>query len=372
MPRLPAALALTMLFAGLTGPPAATADPGLDYLGQARLAQPATLDGTVIGGLSAISYDPGRDHYYLLSDDRSGHARFYTARITVSGSTVDVEMIGTRPLLDADGRPFAPRSAGRAAPDPEGIAYDPDRQRLYWSSEGERITDGPGGPVLADPWVRIAALDGSYLGEFALPANLAMSAQATGPRRNKTLEGLTLAPGGRLLFAAMEGPRYDDGDPPDRDHGALVRVVAFDVERRAATAQYAYPLDPAPPYAGPEETNGLTDLVALSQTQFLVVERAFSAATLAHQRVRVYRAEIGSATDITGTDLAGAGLTPMSKTLLADLDEVPGPVDNIEGITLGPRLPGGRQAVLLVSDDNFAPGQITQVLALATHPEAYS
>ncbi|MGV0803164.1 esterase-like activity of phytase family protein, partial [Mycolicibacterium elephantis] len=39
--------------------------------------------------------------------------------------------------------------------------------------------------------------------------------------------------------------------------------------------------------------------------------------------------------------------------------------DNIEGITLGPTLPDGRQSVVLVSDDNFSADQFTQFLAFA-------
>lgn len=354
--------------------PPVHAEPALAYLGQVRLPPAATFAGTTVGGLSAISYDPGRDCYYVISDDRSAQhpARFYTIALALSGNGIDaVTVIATHPLLDRDGAPFPPlslQSPPVAAPDPEGIAFDPGRQRLYWSSEGERLIDTPVGPVLADPWVRIAGLDGRYVGDFAMPANLAMSARRTGPRRNLTLEGLTLAPGGRLLFAGMEGPRYDDGEPPDRKHGALIRITAFDLDSAAPAAQYAYPLDPTPGSA--EATNGLSDLVALSETEFLVVERAFSAAS---STIRVFHAEIGAATDVlTVPALIDTPVTPMRKTLIADLGELSDrsgtsitPLDNIEGITLGPTLPDGRQSVVLVSDDNFAPGQVTQFLLLA-------
>ena len=36
-----------------------------------------------------------------------------------------------------------------------------------------------------------------------------------------------------------------------------------------------------------------------------------------------------------------------------------------EGITLGPKLPDGHQSVVCVSDDNFAPNQVTQFLLFA-------
>ena len=40
-------------------------------------------------------------------------------------------------------------------------------------------------------------------------------------------------------------------------------------------------------------------------------------------------------------------------------------LDNVEGITLGPKLPDGRQAIVLVSDNNFSRFQVTQFLLLA-------
>jgi hypothetical protein len=40
-------------------------------------------------------------------------------------------------------------------------------------------------------------------------------------------------------------------------------------------------------------------------------------------------------------------------------------LDNVEGITLGPRLSDGRQSVVLVADDNFNDEQVTQFYAFA-------
>ena len=56
----------------------------------------------------------------------------------------------------------------------------------------------------------------------------------------------------------------------------------------------------------------------------------------------------------------------MTKSLAVDMTRTPGlPLDNIEGITLGPKLPDGHQSVVCVSDDNFAPNQVTQFLLFA-------
>ncbi|MED5813040.1 esterase-like activity of phytase family protein [Mycolicibacterium sp. 050232] len=329
----------------------AQATPQLDYLGQRQVARGATLDGTVIGGLSGISYDPAADLYYIVSDDRSAKspARFYTARIALSDNGIgDVEFVATHPWLDRGGHPFAPLNVDAqppvVPPDPEAIAFDARRQRLYWTSEGERQ-----GQLLLDPWVRTAGLDGGFLGEFVLPEGFRMSTDEHGPRRNNTLEGLTLTPDGRFLWAAMEGPGYDDGPSPEAQRGALTRVMRFDAESGTLDGRYTYPLDPVS--AGPGGDNGLSDLVALDDNSFLVIERGFGT----HVAVRIYRAEVVD------------GSTEMTKTLMADLTTTPGltPLDNIEGITLGPKLPDGRQSVIAVSDDNFSPTQVTQFLLFA-------
>ncbi|MCV7317462.1 esterase-like activity of phytase family protein [Mycolicibacillus parakoreensis] len=373
--RALARVAVLLIAAGLAGGPvllgcapvAGPAGPAvLQYLGQRRVWPAATVAGTVVGGLSAISYDAGRDHYYVLSDDRSQRnpARFYTVGLALSDTGIDeVRFTGTQPLLDEHGRPFPPPDLDAdppvVPPDPEGLAFDPDRQRLYWSSEGERRP-----PALADPWVRIAGLDGAYRGTLRLPPVLTMSADRRGPRRNAALEGLTLSPGGRWLYAGMERPGYDDGDPPDRTRGALTRITRFDVDSGQPVAQFAYPLEAASP---PAKTNGLTNLVALSDDTFLVLERAGSRRPV----VRIFRAEIAEATDtLAVASLSDPAVVPMRKTLALDLSTVPGltPLDNVEGITLGPPLPDGRRSVVLVSDDNFSPLQTTQFLLLAMGP----
>ena len=363
-------LAAAALFAAATEP-TSHADISMRYLGQRQIPHESVIGGTRVGGLSGISYDSRRGVYYAISDDKStfGKIRFYSVRLNLSETGVDdAQFVHTQQLLDESGIPF--RADDRTlnppvvAPDAEAIAFDDARQQIYWTSEGfVEMSENGAERVLANPWIRIAGLDGTYRGEFTLPADFVYSQNGgSGPRPNNALEGLSLSPDGRFLFAAMEAPLVEDGPAVNADHGALIRITKFDVESRTPVGQYAYRVEASPP---PTRFNGVSDILALSNTTFLVVERA---ATLPHLAVSVYRADVDSATDtLRMPSLSRQPITPMTKTLATDLSVVPEltRLDNIEGIALGPKLPDGHQSVVLVSDDNFSPSEVTQFLALA-------
>jgi hypothetical protein len=350
----------------------------LRYLGEQELPNAMPYDGTTVGGLSAISYDARTGQYYVISDDRSQRnpARFYTAEIGVSPTGLDsVRITGTHPFLQPDGSTYPPTvtTPGQpqtVAPDPEGIAVDPATGRLLWSSEGERIVSTTAAPVLEDPWVHAATTTGTYLGQYALPPQEHMNAQAVGPRQNQTLEGLSFTPDGTQLYASMEDPLLQDGADPTPAAGALTRVTRYDPHSGLPTAQYGYPLSPfftRLPAGDTTDTNGVSDLLALGDGRFLVVERA-SVYAQENWKIRIYLASDAGATDVLARDaLTEGAVRPMTKQLLADLSDVPGlpRVDNVEGITLGPRLADGRRTLVLVSDDNFSTLQVTQFIAFA-------
>ena len=230
--------------------PASHADISIQYLGQRQIPHETVVGGTRVGGLSGLSYDSRRGLYYAISDDKStfGKTRFYTVRLNLSETGVDdAQFVHTQQLLDESGNPF--RADDRTfntpvvAPDAEAIVFDDARQQIYWTSEGFVETVQIGAQrVLASPWIRIAGLDGTYQGEFTLPADFVYSQNGgSGPRPNNTLEGLSLSPDGRFLFAAMEAPLVEDGPAVNADHGALIRITKFDIESRAPVGQYAYP-----------------------------------------------------------------------------------------------------------------------------------
>jgi len=130
--------------------------------------------------------------------------------------------------------------------------------------------------------------------------------------------------------------------------------------RALLISEHFYPLDPPP-----ENTlnQGLTELLAIDQGgHFLSLERTFGVAGFG---AKLFQITTGGATDTsTIASLKGSlkGVEPIRKRLLLDFSQLKITPDNLEGMTLGPRLPDGSHSLLLVSDDNFRQEQVTQFL----------
>lgn len=375
-----AAAAVAALLAAVAPASAATSASSLAsghvskvrFLGE-KIIPKGMFGGTTVGGLSGIDRDPRTGRYVLISDDRSAlqPARFYTADIDVTGHGLgDVTLTSTHPFLRKDGTTFPPLTANDGtAVDPEDIRVDPWTGDYVWSQEGERIVS-PDDTVLIDPSIQTAHRDGSFGRALPLPAVERMSADNHGPRQNEVLEGLTFAAGGTLVVSAVEGALLQDGPDPTTDHGTLSRLT---VQTRTGhlLAQYAYPQEPvfaAPNPPGSFSTTGVPEILAMNPadpTRFLVMERAF--VTGVGNKIRIFEVDLHGATNIARYDsIAGAHIKPVHKKLVADLADFPlSTVDNVEGMTWGPRLRSGERTLVLVSDDNFAASQVTQVIALA-------
>lgn len=363
------------LVLGLVAAPGAAADRGsVRFLGEQVVPFGLDFSGTTVGGLSSIDYDPRTGEYALISDDRSGiaPARFYTARIPVTRRGLGpVSFTGTHPFLRPDGTPYPPLAADDPAlpqnartVDPEELRVDPWTGDYFWSQEGERSA------ALIDPSIRQATRDGRHVRDLPIPANERM-VPGSGPRHNGVLEGMTFAGLGTLVVSALERPLLQDGPDPTIERGALTRVT---VQTRAGRvmAQYAYPLEkvfatPTPPTAFAD--NGVSALLAADPadpTRYLAVERSY--VTGVGNKIRIFEFDVRGATDVLGVPSLAAApdVAPVRKRLVADLADFPvSTVDNVEGITWGPRLPGGERTLLLVSDNNFSATQVTQVIALA-------
>ena len=367
---------LTMGVSCRKDPAPAPPDPPVDSLrvrliGQVNVPYRFDYQGTTVGGLSSLAYRPDTRTYYLMCDDpaTAQAARFYEASLDFDAEQFRaVNFTRTVSLKRPDGTPFPNAATDRNGTiDPEGLAYNPATGNLYWSSEGER-TPATNPPVLVQPFIREMNPNGDHVAEFALPDLFRMKATDNGPRRNGVFEALTLSADGRHLYAALEEPRYEDGPRADVGVGGVVRILKFDLASRNLVAQYAYPIDKvhaAPNPAGQFSLNGVVEMLPLADNTLLVMERSFASGVTPDFAVKLYEADLRAATDVSNLPaLSGATYTPAAKKLLLDVGTTGiSRVDNLEGMTFGPNLPNGNRSLVLVSDDNFNPLQVTQFLA---------
>ncbi|NJK36057.1 MAG: phytase [Oscillatoriales cyanobacterium SM2_2_1] len=363
----------------------------VEFLGQATFPTGTpVLDGTSVGGLSGITYDATNNRYYSLADARSGPndgpARFYTLNIDLSSGRLNqsgVTFTGVTRLRDGGGNLFAANAL-----DPEGIALL--GSNLYISSEGQV----PGAIAQAQaPFVNRFDLSNGQQnqvlpvpGKFTPVINdannngtLDAGEQTAGIRNNLAFESLTLTPDQKVLYTATENALVQDGGAASTTGTSRSRILKYNLTTGQPEQEYLYITDPVALLPNPSTgfaTNGLVELLAIDDRgTLLALERSFSVGLPGTgNTIKLYEIKVDKATDISGigslsalssTDLAA--LVPVQKRLLVNFDNlgITTGLDNVEGMTLGPRLADGRQSLILVSDNNFSPTQFTQVLALA-------
>lgn len=341
----------------------------LKFLSEYDIPFNQNFQGTTIGGLSGIDYDRKDNIYYLVCDDRSAinPARFYTAKIFLDEEKIDsVQFVTVKNLLQPSGNVYPDSKQNPShTPDPEAIRYNANTSQLIWSSEGERIVRN-NAVVLEDPSINIISTEGKYIDSFALPSNLHMQQTQNGPRQNGVFEGLSFANNFKTVFVSVEEPLYEDGPRAGlKDSSAWIRILKFNAKTKKSEAQFAYQIDPVAYPANPLgafKINGVPDILAINDHQLLVIERSFSTGRNP-STIKVYLAELNGATNVLNTkSLLNGGFTAVSKRLLLNMDELGIYTDNIEGVTFGPKLANGRQALIFVSDNNFSKEQITQFL----------
>ena len=242
-----------------------------------------------------------------------------------------------------------------ALADPAGTALD--SESLVVDRDGSLLIGDETGPQV----LRVDR-DGRLLGALPVPPDV-----VTRGKPNTTLEGLALSPDGRTLVASVEEPLT--GDDP-----GLTRLVTWtrpDPSSPAFTpgAQYALPLP-----AG----LGVSELTPTGDGRLLALEHGYEKAT--GNTVHLVLLDPAGATDVADVAALGPATagTPVRATLLADLGACPALgatakqpqanplLDNIEGMTVTGRAPDGALELLLVSDDNDSPQEVTRTYRLRT------
>ena len=333
----------------------------LTFLGEVTFPTGFQFQGTEVGGLSGLDFDPYSQTFYALADDRSatGPARFYTLDIDLTDGSLDAGDIQFRTVVtlkNQAGQPFPLNGV-----DPEAIRFDPFRGTLFWTSEGDAN-------ALQAPFVREMEVDGSFIRELQVPAGYLPTAdQRRGIRNNLAFESLTFSFNRRQLVTATENALFQDGDPATLTAGSRARILQINARTGRAGREFIYVTEPiaAPPVpAGSFATNGLVEMLAVGFNQYLAVERSFSVGV--GNAIKLFRVDTSRATDVSKRRRRRRHVQPAAKDLLLDLSVLGITLDNIEGLTFGPRLPTGELTLILVSDNNFNPnGQFTQFLAFA-------
>jgi hypothetical protein len=332
------------------------------------------VDGFAVGSLSALAYDGARGRWAGASDEIR-QPRLIWFRL---GETSDIDV---RPE-DVTRLTLAPRlpTDTLTALDMEGLALFPDGGFAV-SHEGHIDREG----VPRQPRLLIASPDGVVTEVVRPRAHFTIdpAAKTRGVRHNLGFESLTRTPDGRLI-TATEQALAQDGPVTSPAAGGVVRIVEFVRDAGGHWTpgrEWPYRLEPTPSIPGYDRVcedgqNGVSDMLALSDTTLLAVERACllgAPGAPAHNPVRLYEVRLDGADDVSARpSLVGPTPVAVRKRLLLDLaswrDRLPpalATLSNFEGLAFGPAGPRGERTVMLVSDDNFRPTQTTAFLWLA-------
>ena len=333
----------------------------IEFIGQATLPTGLIFQKTEIGGLSGITYDAKNNLYYAISDDRGQKAtpRFYTFTIDLSKGKLtnnDVIPVGVTNLLNTSNQPFPPNTT-----DTEGIAIT-NQDTIFVSSEGDV-------DKLINPFIKEFALaSGKTISTLPIPDKfLPDSQKQKGIRNNLAFESLTITPNQKFLFTATENALIQDGPAAKSGVGTSSRILEYNLLTKQPEREFLYQTEPVTPLFNPtgKFASGLPDLLALNnQGNFLSIERSFTGLGFT---VFLFEISLENATDIHNFDSI-AKIDPdkiklVEKKLLLDLRTLDVSLDNIEGLTLGAKLPDGQPSLILISDNNFNGLQQTQILA---------
>jgi lysophospholipase L1-like esterase len=292
-----------------------------------ELSHNTITDAVGSGQYSGITH-LGGNHFAVVHDKLgSGGLLFFLIRLREDGT------------VEYASKTVPEGTAGSDRRDNEGVAYVPSTRTLFISAE-------------ADQSIREYDLQGRPTGrQLAVPDDMGLSHIT----RNKGFEALTYNAKTHLFWTTTEGPLLEDED-------LLLRLQSFGEDLNPAT-RYTYRMD-APAVSAQKKADasayvhGVPALAALDDGSLIVLER----------EVYVPGGGIKGKLDDSftttklflvkpGSDKDGV----LQKRLLTCFDtSALSNFANYEGMCTGPRLPDGRQTLLLIPDSQDGSSGLTQ------------
>ncbi len=330
--------------------------PRLTWLSEftrpAGTTYPLLGDSRAFGSLSGLARDDASGQWLAVVDDRAGSR---LAWLSVSSPAGRLEVSPTRLTYLRAGPGVADRIATEA--DLEAIVALPDGTFLM-SEEGHITKDGIWPPALLQ-----VTRDGVVTGVIDFPPEFQFASDGlSGVRDNQGFESLTRMPNGRII-TGLEQP-LADRPVTSTTRGGDGRLVEFEPHDGSWVAgrQWRYAISPTPAVSGfpvlcGDGENGLVELLALTDTTLIAMERACrmnAAGTAAANAIQLF------AVTLSGDEARKTLLLDLS-TLAPRLSPALSQLDNFEGLAFGPLVAGAR-TLLVMSDDNFRATQNTSFL----------
>ena len=318
----------------------------LQFLDEYIVKDSLYINNSLVGGLSGLDYAEG--YYYCVVDDQVV-PRFLKATIDIQKNEITSVNFESVFFFKDDVRSFFRENAM----DLEAIFLDEATQEINFVSEGAINSNKP-------PSIFSIDKNGKLVHVYELPKSLKNNSIM---RHNAVFEGSSKSVSHKGFWVSLEGPLKVDGAAPTfKKTSSPIRITYFDKKTKKAIKQFAYKLEQIDkPMKGNVNVNGVTAILEYKEGSFLVVERAYKSGFGPFgNTVKIFEASIDQkTTNILGIDsLRVSKYVSLKKRLVFNFNDVKqqlteGIIDNIEGITFGPKLANGNQSLLLVSDNNF-------------------
>lgn len=370
----------------------------LDYSGLTGniMGGAGTIPHNLLGAFgSGISYTGSNDLYVAVNDrgysdgitspSYLNRFQFLTIKVDATAKTVTPTLVDTRLMVTETGQNLVGQTAAFDVNSPAaGLRFDPESVRL--GRDGTFFVSDEYGPYIYQfdqtgrrirsipipPYYQIANPSADGVAEIAN--------NTVGRQSNRGMEGLAISPDGTTLFGLMQNALIQDGalNAGLSRRGVNTRILKIDIAS-GSTQEYVYQLSNG-------ADNGLNDILAINDHEFLAIERDGRAGAAAVTK-KIYRVDITGASDVStrGTiasnglpQTGNVGFTPVKKTEFINLlnpdyglagASFP---EKVEGLAWGPDLDDGSHLLLVSTDNDLISANPTRIFAFAVSADTFT